>query len=114
MDGGFTTREAITTLEQRGVTVYAPVRLPKTKAEDDRYRPRYRDTPEVVAWRERMATEEAKTIYKQRGATAEWTNAQVCAHGLTKFTVRGIANATSIVLLVAVAHNLLRWTSLMG
>ncbi len=27
MDGGFATREDITTLEQRGVTVYAPVKL---------------------------------------------------------------------------------------
>jgi transposase len=114
MDGGFASREAVTTLEQRGITVYAPVRQPKSKPEEERYQPRYRDTPEVVTWRERMATEEAKAIYKQRGATAEWANAQVSAHGLTRFTVRGIANATSVVLLVAIAHNLLRWTAFLS
>ncbi len=30
MDGGFATRDAITTLESRGVTVYAPTRSPRT------------------------------------------------------------------------------------
>ena len=41
MDGGFATREDITALEQRGVSVYAPVRLPRNKPERERYDPRY-------------------------------------------------------------------------
>ena len=53
MDGGFATREDITTLERRGVTVYAPVRLPRNKPEEERYQPRYEDSPEVVRWRRR-------------------------------------------------------------
>ena len=36
MDGGFATREDITTLEQRAVTVYAPVRLPRNRPEQER------------------------------------------------------------------------------
>ena len=114
MDGGFATREDITTLERRGVTVYAPVRLPRNKPEEERYQPRYEDSPEVVRWRQRMATEEAKAVYRGRGSTAEWANAQVSQHGVTRFTVRGVAKLTSVMLLVAVAHNILRWAALFG
>ena len=45
MDGGFATREDITALEERDVTVYAPVKLPKSKPEEERYQPRYGDSP---------------------------------------------------------------------
>ena len=51
MDGGFATREDITALEERDVTVYAPVKLPKSKPEEERYQPRYGDSPQVVRWR---------------------------------------------------------------
>ena len=57
MDGGFATREDITALEERDVTVYAPVKLPKSKPEEERYQPRYGDVPKL-RWRQRMATEE--------------------------------------------------------
>ena len=112
MDGSFAMRADITTLEERGVTVYAPVRLPRNKAEEERYQPRYGDGPAVVRWRQRMATEEAQAVYRERGATAEWANAQVRQHGVSRFTVRGLAKVTAVMLLVAVAHNLLRWTAL--
>ena len=114
MDGGFATREDITALEERDVTVYAPVKLPKSKPEEERYRPRYGDTPQVERWRQRMATEEAKAVYRQRGSTAEWANAQVTQHGVSRFTVRGVAKLTSVMLLVVVGHNLLRWSALGG
>ena len=114
MDGGFATREDITALEQRGVSVYAPVRLPRNRPEEERYAPRYEDGPDVVRWRQRMATGEAKAIYRQRASVAEWTNAQVRQHGVSQFNVRGLAKVTSVMLIVAVAHNLMRWTALTG
>ena len=114
MDGGFATREDITALEERDVTVYAPVRLPRNKPEEERYQPRYGDSPQVTRWRQRMATEEAKAVYRQRGSTAEWANAQVSQHGVSRFTVRGVVKLTSVMLLVAVGHNLLRWAALIG
>jgi transposase len=114
MDGGFATREDITALEERDITVYSPVRLPRNKPEEERYQPRYGDSPQVVRWRRRMATEEAKAVYRQRGSTAEWANAQVSQHGVSRFTVRGVAKVTSVMLLVAVGHNLLRWAALFG
>ncbi len=112
MDGGFSSREAITTLEQRGITVYAPVRLPRNKPEEERYLPREEDSPEVIAWRERMATAEAQAIYKTRGSLAEWANAQTRHLGLTRFTVRGVTKVTTVALLIALTHNLLRLLAL--
>lgn len=112
MDGGFAGRADITALGQRGITVYAPVRLPRWKPAAERYRSRWGDSPQVEAWRERMATAEAKAIYRQRAATAEWTNAQVRQHGVSQFMVRGLDKVTTVMLLVAVAHNLLRWLRL--
>lgn len=112
IDGGFAARDAITTLTQRGIMVYAPVRLPRNKAEEQRYQPGQKDSPEVVQWRARMATEEAKAVYKGRGALAEWANAQVRQLGVSQFTVRGLPKVTTVLLLVAVAHNLLRWLAM--
>jgi len=108
IDGGFATREDITALETAGVTVYAPVRLPRNKAEAERYARRWGDSPEVASWRARMASSAAGAVYRQRGAIAEWTNAQARQHGVTQLNVRGLMNATSVMLLVAVAHNMLR------
>jgi len=113
VDGSYAKREDITTLELRGVTVYAPTRSPRattsgrTKAE-----PRRDDTPEVARWRERMETEEAKEIYKGRAATAECVNAHARRHGLTQLLVRGTDKVLSVLLLVAITHNLLRWIAL--
>ena len=114
MDGGFATKEDITALEERGLTVYAPVKLPRNKPEEERYQPRYGDSPQVARWRQRMATEEAKAVYRARGSTAEWANAQVIQHAVSRFTVRGVAKLTSVMLLVVVAHNILRWAALYG
>ena len=109
IDGGFANREAITTLEQRGVTVYAPVKLPRNKPEEERYLPKQGDTPEVITWRGRMATPQAKEIYKARGSLSEWANAQASHLGVSQFTVRGVVKVTAVMLLIAVTHNLLRW-----
>jgi hypothetical protein len=91
IDGGYAQRDTITTLTVRHVEVYAPVRPPRTTtSERERSSPRRDDSKEVVVWRKRMETEEAKCIYKLRAATAEWSNAQVRSHGLISFTVRGL------------------------
>jgi len=112
MDGGFADREDITLLEERGTTVYAPVRQPKSRPEEERYQTRYGDSDQVMAWRQRMASEAGKAIYRQRAAIAEWANAQLRQHGLTQFSVRGLTKVTTVILLMAVAHDLLRWLSI--
>jgi transposase len=110
MDGGFAQRDEITTLTERGLVVYTPTRPPRTTTSgrtQEMARPD--DSPAVVAWRERMGTDAAQAIYRQRAATAEWTNAQVRQHGLRNFSVRGLRRVRTVALLVALTHNLLRW-----
>ena len=113
MDGGFATLKDVTTIERRGVTVYAPQRPPKTKtSERTAGEPHPGDTTEVARWRERMETEEAKEIYKGRAATIECVNAHARRYGLTQLLVRGADKVLSVLLLVAITHNLLRWIHL--
>jgi hypothetical protein len=109
VDGGYAQRNDITTIEDRQVTVYAPVRPPRTTTSGrERSTPRSDDSPAVVAWRQRMETGAAKARYKMRAATAEWANAQMRSHGLLPFTVRGMDKALSVVLLAVIAHNIMR------
>jgi hypothetical protein len=114
LDGGLATRADITTLADHGVTVYAPVEPPRTATSGrTAYEPRPDDSPAVVAWRQRMGTPAGQAIYRQRSGLAEWTNAQARGrYGLHQFTVRGLPKMTSVVLLLAVTHNLLRYLAL--
>ena len=113
MDGGFATREDITALERQGITVYAPTRSPRTESSGrTQADARPDDTPEVASWRVRMETDEAKAVYKERAATAECVNAHARRYGLRQLMVRGAAKVLSVLLLVAVAHNVLRWIAL--
>jgi hypothetical protein len=113
MDGGFVKRDDITALEQRKVTVYAPLRQPRTTTSGRTATdPRPDDSPEVIAWRERMGTDEAKEVYKQRAATAECVNALARLRGLQQFRVRGLDKALCVLLLMAITHNVLRWIAL--
>lgn len=111
VDGGFAKKEDIEKVEQGGTTVYAPVQKSKDP-ERDAHTPRADDSPEVAAWRQRMATDEAKSIYRQRASTAECVNALARNRGLQRFLVRGLRKAKGIVLLYALAHNLMRAVAL--
>ena len=113
MDGGFATREDITALARQGIVVYAPTRPPRTTTSGRRQgEPRPVDTPEVVRWRARMETAQAKQIYKERAATAECVNARCAGYGLRQLLVKGTNKVLSVLLLTAVTHNLLRWMAL--
>ena len=111
IDGGQATLRTIDKLSEAGVTVYAPTQAPRgtkrTQAE-----PRPGDSAAVAAWRARMATEEAKAIYKERAATSECVNARARQHGLYQFVVRGLAKVTCVALWLAITHDLLRWIAL--
>ena len=109
VDGGYTKKEDIDTVSapEKGCTVYAPVAKPKDK-ERDRYQALPADSPAVAQWRERMGTEEAKEIYKERAATAECVNAIARNRGLRQFTVRGLKKIKTVVLWYVLAHNMMR------
>jgi len=112
-DGGFAGHADIDTVSapDKGCVVYAPVPKPK-KAATDRHAPHAGDSVAVAAWRARMATAEAKAIYKDRAATAECVNAQARNRGLRQLTVRGRLKAKAIALWYAISHNLMRAVSL--
>jgi len=104
-DGGFAKLDDIEALAESGVVAYLPVPQPRDRSRD-RHMPRAGDPPAVAAWRRRMATDEAKAIYRERAATAEWINAQARNRGLTRFLVRGIDKVKAVALWHALAHNM--------
>ncbi len=107
VDGGFARFDSVIAAESRGCEVYAPVPSPRN-AKLDPHQPRPKEPPAITQWRLRMATEEAKRIYRQRAASAEWVNAQARNRGLRQFLVRGMAKARAVVLWYALAHNLMQ------
>jgi transposase len=111
VDGGFAKKEDIEQVTQGGTTVYAPVQKSKDP-ERDAHTPRADDTPAVAQWRQRMATEEAKAIYRERAATAECVNALARNRGLQRFLVRGLRKVKAVVLWYVLAHNLMRAVAL--
>ena len=113
VDGGFVKKEDITTVSapQGSTTVYAPVIKSKDPNRDP-HTPRPDDSPAVAAWRVRMATPEAKEIYKQRASTIECVNAQVRNQGLYGVRVRGRPKVLAVVLWYVLAHNLRRAVAL--
>jgi Transposase DDE domain len=113
VDGGFAKHEDIETVSapQVGCTVYAPVPKPKDP-QVDRHAPHPGDSAAVAEWRRRMGTEEAKTIYKDRAATAECVNALARRRGLVQLVVRGLAKVRVVALWIALAHNVRRMAAL--
>jgi len=113
VDGGFAQHDQIDAVSAPGVgcTVYAPVPMPRGP-KVDRHEPKPGDSEAVAAWRVRMATPEAKRIYKDRAATAECVNALARGRGLVRFAVRGLAKVRAVALWHAVAHNVMRMATL--
>ena len=107
VDGGFASLEAIETVEDRDCRVYAPPMKPRD-SERDPYRPLPGDSAPIARWRRRMGTASAKEKYKDRVATAECVNAQARNRGLLQFRVRGRKKARSVMLIYALAHNVMR------
>ena len=106
VDGGFLAHDQLEAVADP-TTVYAPVPKPKDSATDP-YAPKPKDREAVAEWRQRMGTDEAKCIYKDRAATAECVHALARNRGLNQFRVRGTAKVRCVLLLHALAHNLLR------
>jgi transposase len=115
LDGGYAQHDAIDEATEKSVTVYAPVPKPRKGDTRDPYTPRPDDSEAVAAWRQRMARDEAKDIYKQRAATAETVNADAKAHrGLDGLLVRGLTKVTGSACLFALTYNILRLITLGG
>lgn len=111
VDGGYLNHAAIQAAAARGIAVYAPLEKPKRDRAPDV--PARQDTPAIAAWRAHMATDEAKRILKDRGATAEWVNADARTHRtLDRIPVRGLPKVHTWALWIVLAHNMLRLTDI--
>lgn len=111
IDGGYVKKELIDRAEAGGVAIYAPLPAgkdgrPCTRGE--------RDGPGVTAWRQRMQTESAREIYKERAATAETVNGETKTYrGLNRFTVRGLTKVRCVALWAALAYNVVHFAPLL-
>ena len=106
VDGGYPAHEQLEQAAESTV-VYAPVPKPKD-AQTDPHVAKVDDSDTVAAWCERMGTDAAKDIDKERASTAECVNAQARERGLTRLRVRGTRKARCVLLRHALAHNLMR------
>lgn len=114
VDGGFVTNDDVTEVEQSDSRVIGPMphadRIEKRGG--DPHARRAGDTDEMAAFRQRMATEEAKTILKQRPSIAEFPNAECRNRGLHQFRVRGLEKVRTVTLWYAVTFNFMRMLDL--
>jgi transposase len=108
VDGGFVKLDDIEAAEAGGTKVFAPVPEPNSPGVDP-YKPKSTDGPGIAAWRQRMATPEAKTIFKERASTAETIHGDFRVNrGLDRLLVRGLPNALMVGLLTALSYNLVQ------
>jgi len=68
------------------------------------------DGPGVRRWRERMQTEQARALLRQRSAVAETPNAELKTfRALDRLLVRGVSKATNVVLMGVITYNLMHF-----
>jgi len=106
-DGGYNNKAELekTGKAYKNCKIYMPVKETKSNKIDP-YTRQSDDSEVTGEWRERMGTEEAKELYKERAATAEYANAQARNHGLQQFLVRGLPKVRSVALIYALVHNM--------
>lgn len=113
-DGGFRSQAGVTALESNGTKFFGP--LPNEKkqlaAGLDPYSVRPGENKSFTAYRQRMGTDDAKTMYRRRAAAAEFPNANCRNQGLHQFKVRGLLKAKAQSLWHALAYNLRRFCNL--
>jgi transposase len=114
VDGGFGKKDDVTHVEKNRTQVYSPLYSEKKLLDEgkDPYAARPQESAEMTAYRARMGTAEAKTIYKRRGAIAEFPNAECRNRGLRQFRVRGLVKAKAQALWQVLAFNWMRMRNL--
>lgn len=107
-DGGYTVLDDIAALAGKGITVFCPLK-PRRNPKNDPAAPRPGDPPGVADWRRRMVDDAAAgdTGWMRRRGEAERINANFRNQGLQRFTVRGAFKTRTVLLLHALAHNIM-------
>ena len=104
-DGGFAAADDIEWAHDEGVAVYCPPTRPKNGS--DPFQPRPQDGPGVLAWRNRMKSDEGKAQYRLR-AICECIHARWRNWDLIGLNVRGEPKVTAVILWHALANNILQ------
>jgi transposase len=105
VDGGFAKNEDIETAFTAGVAVFAPPIV--NKHGSDPLMPRPDDGAGMLAYRQRMASEHGKRMYRLR-CEAECVHAQLRNRGLQRLLLRGRKKVRAVLLWFALAHNVMR------
>lgn len=109
LDGGFCRLESIERAAVEEVVISMPVPEPR-KAGVDRYAPKPTDSAAVAEWRQRMGTDAAKGVYKQRSSTIETINGELKTYrGLVPLLVRGLRKVQCAALWSALAYNIVHF-----
>ena len=110
-DSGYVNLEQIDQATTDGVTMYIPPKKSNGKNKNaDPYLHRRKDTPNIKAWRTRMAGEEAKKKRRERASTIETINADGKTHrGLGTVLVRGLKKVKCHALWFALSYNLMHF-----
>lgn len=104
VDGGYQFAPDIEAAHAAGTQVVSPPQ--KAKSGADPFRPKRGDGPGLRAWRQRMATPEAKALYKRR-ACCERIHARLRNLTLDRLHVRGLAKVQAWMGGFALAMNIL-------
>jgi transposase len=104
VDGGYQSAPDIEAAHAAGTTLFSPPQKAKSGADPHQSKPG--DKQGVLAWRARMATPEAKAIYKRR-ACCELIHARLRNLTLDRLRVRGRAKVQSWMTAFALAMNIL-------
>jgi transposase len=108
VDGGYLRLEDIVEAHEQGVELFVPAkpaRNPNNRGHE--LKPKPGDSEAILAWKQRMGSEEGKKIYHQRAATSETVNAELRTYrGLVPLTVRGLNKIKCVALWCALAYNL--------
>ena len=115
LDGGYHRSEDIEQAHREEVELFLPPKSARLAANRGlELRPKPGDSPGVLAWKRRMASDEGKEIYKQRASTSETVNADLrTQRGLSRIAVRGLKKAQCVALWSALAYNLMHFANVL-
>lgn len=109
LDGGYLRIEDLEQAHGQKVEMFVPpkpARNPDNRGKE--LEAKRGDSEAVRAWKQRMASEEGKQIYKERASTSETVNAELRSYrGLTQITVRGLGKIKCVALWCALAYNVM-------
>jgi len=107
IDGGYLRTDDIEAADTANVELFVPPKPARSEGRRGReLEPKPNDSPAILRWKRRMASEVGKEIYKQRAATSETIHAELrSSRGLLPMTVRGTAKMRCVALWCALAYN---------